>query len=444
MRSSGRRRVLVAGLAALALVAAGCRSDSPADSNGNGSGNGDDGEIATDVGVTSEACPEAVNEDNGCIFLGIISDLTVGPFAGISPQIVGGQEAFWERVNEEGGIGGYDVDVTSNVRDNQYSPEVHNQVYQEIQPEILALAQTLGSQQTAAILEDLVAQSIVAVPASWTSGWLFQDAILETGTTYCADTMNAVDYAVEQGEVESVLAVHYAGDYGEDGAAGASIAAEANGLEFSSIEAPAPSDNQDAAIDAIVSGQPDLVILTVAPTDTAAIVGGAAAAGFTGRFIGSSPTWNQALLESPAGPALQAAYQVVGPWESYSADTPGHEAMREGVGEPENLNDGYTFGWVWSYAMKAAIEAAIDNGDLTRAGLLEAASSLETVDFEGMVPEEAGNHVGEPNDQAFRQSVISQVDAESPVGLSTIETFFTGPTAESYTFDQPCYEAVEL
>lgn len=43
------------------------------------------------------------------MYLGIISDLTVGPFAGIAPQIVGGQEAFWNQVNTDGGIGGYDM-----------------------------------------------------------------------------------------------------------------------------------------------------------------------------------------------------------------------------------------------------------------------------------------------------------------------------------------------
>ena len=31
------------------------------------------------IGVTEEPCPDAVNEDNGCIYLGILSDLTEGP-----------------------------------------------------------------------------------------------------------------------------------------------------------------------------------------------------------------------------------------------------------------------------------------------------------------------------------------------------------------------------
>ena len=147
-----RRRVAAASLAGLAVFAAGCRGGSEDPGDGGGEGG-----IATDVGVTSEACPEAVNPDNGCIYLGTLSDLTVGPFAAAGPTIVAGQEAFWARVNEAGGIGGYDVDVSEYVRDNQYNPQVTNQVYQEIKPDILDLAQTLGSPPTASIVEDLAA-----------------------------------------------------------------------------------------------------------------------------------------------------------------------------------------------------------------------------------------------------------------------------------------------
>ena len=35
---------------------------------------------------------------------------------------------------------------------------------------------------------------------------------------------------------------------------------------------------------------------------------------------------------------------------------------------------------------------------------------LETIDYEGMLPEEAGNRSGEPDDNIFRESVLSKVD----------------------------------
>jgi ABC-type branched-subunit amino acid transport system substrate-binding protein len=441
MRNTARRRVAAASLAGLAVFAAGCRSGD----GGGGGGGGDEGgeEIATDVGVTEEPCPEEVNPDNGCIYLGILSDLSVGPFAAAGPLIIDGQEAFWQRVNEDGGIGGYDVNVSENVRDNQYNPQVTNQVYQEIKPNVLALAQTLGSPMTAAIVEDLDAEDIVAAPAAWSSLYLFQDVILESGTSYCPEAMNGVDYMVENEGIESVMAIHYPGDYGGDAAAGASVAAEANGLEFTAVETAPGADNQAAAIAAIRDENPDLVIIATGPTETATIVGQAAAGGFQGRFMGSSPTWNPAILDSPAAPAFQAAFMHLGPWGPWDSETPGHEAAREALGDVEP-NEFYTAGWFWSYPLKAALEAAAENGDLTRAGLREAAEGLEEIDFEGVLPEGSGNYAGGPNEAATRATYISSIDPEASTGLALQEEAYTGPTAEGYEFTGPCYEEVAL
>lgn len=433
-----RRRVAAASLAGLAVFAAGCRGGGEDPGDGGG-----DSDIATDVGVTGEACPDAVNPDNGCIYLGTLSDLTVGPFAAAGPTIVAGQQAFWNRVNEAGGIGGYDIDVSEYVRDNQYNPQVSNQVYQEIKPDVLALAQTLGSPATAAIVEDLDAEDIVAAPAGWTSLYLFQDVILESGPTYCAEAMNGVDYAVETYSAESVMAVHYAGDYGGDAAAGASVAAEANGLDFANVETTAGTDNQSAAIAAIVDQAPDVVIVSTGPADMATIVGQSVAAGYQGRFLGSSPTWNVALLQSPAAPALTAAYQLLGPWGPWDTDSPGHEAMREAAGDT-TPNEFFLAGWAWSYPMQAALEAAAENGDLTRAGLAEAAAALDTVDYEGILPDGSGNYAGGANDAAVRVTQLSDVNADAPTGVSVSEADLAGSTAADYEFEGPCYEEVDL
>ena len=396
------------------------------------------GDIAFDTGVTEEACPDAVNPDNGCIYLGTLSDLTVGPFAALAVPITDAQQAFWNRVNEDGGIGGFDVNVTEFVRDNQYNPEIHNQEYQAIKNDVLALAQTLGSPTTAAIIEDLNAEGIVAVPASWTSEWAFQDVILESGVNYCFESMNSIDWAVENLEgIETVMAVHYPGDYGGDAAAGARIAAEANGLEFTDVETAPGPDNQSGAISAVASQQPDLVILTTNPTDAGAVVGNTAAQGYQGTFIGTGPSWNKGLLTSPAAEAVQALYLASGPW-TWTQESPGRDAMEEALGDVDP-NDGYTSGWVWSYPLKAALERAAENGDLTREGLLAAVSELDDVDYEGMLPDEAGNFVGDPNETAYRGSIVSEPNPEAIVGLDVLQDFFVGPTAEGYDFTQSCF-----
>jgi ABC-type branched-subunit amino acid transport system substrate-binding protein len=448
----------------VALVATACGGgDDPADETtdtdtstgtegeADGGDGGGDGEMATGVGVTEEPCPDATNPDNGCIYLGVLSDLTEGPFAALAVPITNAQQAFWARVNDEGGIGGFDVDIDTYTRDNKYNPEVHNQLYQEIKPEILAIAQTLGSPTTAAVLDDMKANNVVGAPASWTSLWEYEEVILESGNPYCVESMNVLDWLSEnRTAAETVMAVHYPGDYGEDGAAGAKIWADEQGAEFINVEQVPKGlgGTTTGAVQAIVSQDPDVVIVATAPTELAEIVGGAVSQGYEGQFVGNGPSWNPALLQSPAAEALTAQYLLAGPWPSYSADTPGHQAMREWL---ENLhgevqgNDGYTSGWAWSYPMKAALEAAAESGDLTREGLVAAISTLSAVDYEGMLPESAGNFTGDPNEQITRTTVISEPDAEAPAGVTELgEGFYSGPTADGYQFEGPCYQSVEL
>src|SRR5690606_5564950 len=309
------RRVVSAGVAAVAVVLAlaACRAG---DGGGGGDGDGDS-DVRFDFGVTLEPCENAVNEDNGCIYLGILTDLT-GPFAGFGGPLSAAQEAFWQRVNEMGGIRAegvdqaFDVDVVTYNEDTGYDATEHSRLYEEMKPNILALAQTLGTPTTQAILPDMEASDVLAAPAGYTSLFNFEDVILESSANYCVETMNAVDYAVEAYDLSSVMAVGFEGDYGGDAAGGAQIAAEANGLDFIHVPTPPGQDNQAEAVGQILSQQPDLVIISTGPTEAAAIVGGAAQEGFTGRFIGTNPTWNRALLDSPAADAFLALYQVGG------------------------------------------------------------------------------------------------------------------------------------
>ena len=413
------------GAAVAALVLTGCRSSGGSDSAADG--------------ITDEACPQAVNDDNGCIYLGVISDLTKGPFAPLAVPITDAQKAFWQKVNEDGGVGGYDVDVTKYVQDAEYNPEIHNRKYQEIRKDILALGQTLGSSQTLAILEDMKADDVIGVPASWNSAWEFEDQILESGANYCFEAMNGVDWAVENRDVAGkIAAVGYDNDYGGDAAAGVKAAAEANDLEYVEIKAPPGQDQQAETVASVLREDPDLRVISTGPAEMAAIVGGAAAEGFDGTVVGSSPTWNPALLQSAAAPAIEALYFQAGPWGPFGTDTPGHEAMREALGDV-TPSDGYTAGWAWSYPLLAALKQADADGGITRESLVEAAKSLEEVDYEGMLPNEAGKNTGEPAESAFRASVISKVDKDAPTGVSIEQDLTAGPTAEGYDFSEPCF-----
>lgn len=428
MRRNAWRRLAVLATAT-SLVLAGCGRDD--------GGDGGDGGGAAGPGVTSEPCPDAVDEEKGCIYLGVITDLT-GPFKAVGVPLTDGAEAFWAKVNEEGGIGDYEVDVVTHVKDNQYNPDVHAQAYTEINDKVLAMGQSLGTVATEAMLQDGDAEELIVIPATLGSNWLFEDRVLEIGTSYCGEAMNAVDFGLDERGGSGVAAIHFPGDYGDDAAVGARIAAEERGVEFTDIPTGPGADQQNAAISALLKSGADTVVVSTTPVELAAIVGGAVSQGFEGTFIGSIPTWNAALLESPAAPALEAAYVWASSFPGWDGDTPGHEAMREAAGDA-TPNEYFAIGWSGAYVMKAVLEKAVEDGDLSRGGLVEAAASLDGVDGEGMLPPGTASYGGDPNDRAVRTTSFFTPKAGTGSGATLLEENYTGPTLESYEYEEACY-----
>lgn len=416
----------VAGLSAIALVLSGCGRDDAADTG-----------VA---GVTEEPCPAAVDESKGCIYLGAITDLT-GPFSPIGGPMIEGSQAYWQNVNENGGIGDYEVDMVTHVRDNGYNETTHSQEYREIRDQVLMLAHSMGTAHTNGILEDTRQQQIVTVPASLGSNWLFEEGVMEFGTSYCAEAMNMVDYAVDEFDAKSIGAVHFPGDYGDDAAKGAEIAAEARGVEFTRYTtAPGGTDEQTAVIQRILGDRPDVVVLSTSAIETGAIVGATTAQGYDGRFIGSTPTWSAGLMGSPVASALEARYMHVGAVAPWGHDSEGHTKMRE-VAESigADPNDWFVLGWGASSVIRGLLQEVVDNGELTRSGLYESVDSLSGVDTAGMFPEGAGDYSGDVNENASRESIISRVEEGSPTGLVMEEEWYVGPTAADFEYTEACY-----
>lgn len=436
-----RRRRMYAALAIGALTLTACSAVEPEPAGQPGpSGSA---KVASGPGITEEACPEAVNKDNGCIYLGVLSDLTEGPFAALAVPIVDGQEAFWAKVNKAGGIGGYDINIGANTRDTKYKAAEHAAMFRQIEPNILGIAQTLGTVNTEAILDDLVGKKIISVPTSWWSGYAFESedsgVMLESGYSYCTEAIVGLDwFAAKKAKPTSVQSVGYPGDYGGDSAEGVSRWAKANGVELREAIGTGPNQvtgNQDAVVGALKKSNPDVVLLAVGPAETAEIIGKLAAGGFKGRFLGSLPTWNPALLKSAAGPAMTAMYNHLSPYQNLGDDSAAITAVKESLGGKLPPNDGYLIGWAIGYPLKAALDAAVAKGDLSRAGLAAVVDGL-TVDFEGMSP--SITYGGDPQKNAMQSVNVSVPDEKGVLGLTTIDPFFKGETFDKTDYSAPC------
>jgi ABC-type branched-subunit amino acid transport system substrate-binding protein len=415
-------------------------------------------EIAHDVGVTLAPCPDAVNEGNGCIYLGVITDLS-GPFAGFGGPITTAQEDFWAAVNTDGGIDGFDVIITAeNSFDAGYDlvptpgPNTANAAA-TLSTRVLALAQILGTPPTQSALGILEENDMIAAPAGWWSGWSFNDEdqglILESGAPYCFEGMNGMSFmasVLPEGFTWALVALN--SDYGQDYAAGVKIAAAQLGLgdPVAEIEQVSYVAGGDAAIASTVGAllplQPNLIVIVTGPSEFARITGGLVTQGFTAfAVLGASPAWHPVLLTGDTAalvPFWTAAASFTYPWGPWDTDSPGHAAMRAAAEANErDPNPGYGAGWVWSYPIREAIAQAIASSDLTRANVRAVAESLEGVGYDGILPD--GSFAGDPADRVVRSTWVVGVDAEANGGVSPKADAFISELAAAYPYEGPCF-----
>ena len=365
-------------------------------------------EILTDFGVTDDT-----------IRIGLNADLS-GIFAPLVTQIVDGQEAYWEIVNDNGGIAGRQVELV--VLDNAYDVPTHLENYEEMAAEsddgVVMFSQSTGSPHTAATAAALVEDNLLAIPLSWYSGWAdptIGENVTELYTSYCLESMNGLTYLAGAQEASTVAIISFPGEYGQDGAFGAKAAAEALGLEvvYDGEGAVVPGSDQTPVITELVNAQPDLVWATINPTTLAEIMGGAYAQGLRAQWSGNSPTYNFQLLATDLGPALDELYTHSTYTQLWNSDeSPGQTEMVEGMRakRPEApISDVYIVAWTEGYATQQILEKAAANGDMTRAGVVAAAKDPDLeIDFKGLSPNQTFS--GEPNDFIVRESYMYDVD----------------------------------
>jgi ABC-type branched-subunit amino acid transport system substrate-binding protein len=404
------------------------------------------GEIATDVGVDLEA---------GTITVGLLSDLS-GPFAPLVQIIVGGHEMYWASVNANGGING--LEVVLETRDTGYVVDTHVQLYEELKGQVVAFGHSTGSPQTVAINSQLQADGILAIPLTWYSGWsdpAINANLVPHGVPYCIEAMNMIEYLTLQNPDAETLAIAASpGDYGEDSNAGARLAAEALGLEIVYDGTGLVNAADEATLAEVAAGiagsGADLVWVTTSPTPFGAIYGQALAAGFTGAlWSGAGPTWNPALVgpDSPIAEPLANDFYISQYYAPWAAESEGNQEVRDLVAEfgPPDAPplDYYAEGVIEAKIMHQALLAANEAGDMTQAGVLAAAKSLESVTFNGLAPDET--YVGEPNDRVQRAQFISRPDPAglaggTSTGAELVESNYTSPLAAAYEFTETCFQ----
>jgi ABC-type branched-subunit amino acid transport system substrate-binding protein len=441
---------MMAILFAAALVAAACGGDDDDDDASGGSGEDAAGEVLTDFGVTDDT-----------IRVGLLADLS-GPFSVTVADIVVAQQAYFDRVNAEGGIAGREVELV--IEDTRYDVPTHQQMFQQMAAEdetgVVFISQSTGSPQTANIAPALVDTHLVALPLTWYSGWAdpeFGQNALETYTSYCLESMNAVQFMADEG-AQTIAVASFPGEYGQDGATGAKMAAEELGLELvydgeAAIIPPTPTNpnpDNSAVVRGIVDADPDFVWMTSTPGVLAQIIGQTAAAGYEGKWSGNGPTYVDDLLNSDIGEIIDSSYWASAYTVPFGADVEGMDEMVDAISEstPDGpASDFYVYGWTEAMITEAVLRQAAENGDMTREGVEAAAFEVE-VDFQGLAPSQTWG--GEdPNDYIVRESYILKPSADlynsepltegGSTGSELVRGPFSSEQAQNFDYQGACF-----
>ena len=418
---------LLAAFAAVALVATAC-------------GGRDDDDAAGDDEAAEGGAPETVpGFDGETIRLGVLTP-TSGLVAIIGEPLTNGNRAYWDYVNEElGGVGGqYQVELV--VEDSAYDAPTAVQKYNEIKGDVVMFNQLLGTPIVNALLEQLVADNIVAQPASLDSFWVREANLLPIGAPYQIQAINGVDWYVNEGggsTDSAICTLHQDDPYGEAGQEGVDFALEELGIELTE-EVTFPVGNPDftTQITQLQGAGCEMVWLTSTPTDTGSALGKAAELGYQPRWMAQSPTWIGLFVESPLLPYLQANFTWVSEGPEYGDESvPGmSELLRiQETYTPDQEPDIYfNFGYNEAKAVHQVLEQAVEMGDLSHDGIVEAMNSIDELEFEGLLGEYGW---GAPDDRnPPRANSIFEVDPNKPIGLGLIVAEHQAPFAEDFEF----------
>jgi ABC-type branched-subunit amino acid transport system substrate-binding protein len=380
-----------------------------------------------------------VNVSAKTIDLGVLTPLSGPVAAPIGIPLTKGIETYFKAVNASGGIDGFKINLVE--RDSQYDPQVQVSQYEQIHNQVLMLAESLGTPTTQAIV-NLASNDHMLVSAATLDSYLArQQYMVLIGTPYRLQVENGFDYVVRQlGKTNPKTAIVYQDDsYGQDGLTGYKEAMSCYNLNNVAEVTYEATDTTFAAQAAqLKASGAQYVFLTAIPTAAAGIIGTAHALGYDPQWILQSPAFANALLQVPGlNLLLEHEAWVVSQGATWGdTSKPGMAEMLQDIQKyaPGQQPDGYfEFGFAEAKVTAAILKKAADNKDLTRAGLLNALNSLQTVDLGGLFP--TLHYGSSPNQRVpSRDSSVYALDPTQPGNIKNLSGDFTGSCASQSQF----------
>ena len=210
-------------------------------------------------------------------------------------------------------------------------------------------------------------------PSAWSKTLTEIPGTGVVGATYDVEISNGYDYLFKKGllkEGDTVGHIYFEGEYGANGLAGSKAVAEEKGLKI--IEAQIKSTDQDmsAQVTQFKAAGVKAIALTVAPAQTASVAAVAEAQGLDVPILGNNPVFAPGLLAGPTANWLKTHLYVASPVSTFDEHADLLKAYQAAYPDV-TPSLGVLVGTGMATLMNQVLDAACDNGDLTRAGVLD-------------------------------------------------------------------------
>jgi len=410
-----RRTSVLAVACAASVVLAACGSTADTGAGATGAGG-----VKTDKGVTDQT-----------ITLGIMGD-TSGVFKNLGGAINAGNQLWANEVNAAGGICGRQIKI--EVVDHGYKADTAKTLYPQLEPKVLGIVQLLGSPVLAALKQNLQNDNLTAAPASWSSEILNNPNIMMIGTTYDLEIVNGLAYLQQQGLIkdgDAIGHIYIDGEYGGNGLKGSKAYAATHNLKITEAKITSTDNDLTNIVTGLKGAGVKAIVLTTTPGQTASAMSANKALALDVPVLGNNPTFDPALLSTPAKDALGNLY-VAASSAPFSSKTPKAQqvaAEYKKTYPTGPLNGGVPVGFVEGKVWQAVLTKACENKDLSRAGVQTALTQLKSVKTDDLVAELNYSSPGAP---PTRGVYIAKVDPAAEGGLSEVAPLFTSPEAAAY------------
>lgn len=434
-RAKPLRLRVVVGVIVMGLVVASCAGDGETTTTGDVTTTSAPSDGATTTGAAATTTSEVMIETgpgvtDDTITLGILTDLT-GIFAAPGNQHVATANLYWDGVNAAGGVCGRQVEL--EVQDHGYDPQRAVAAYQAMEPDILALHQLLGSPVQAAVLPEAEADGVVMGIVGWSSSFLKSEAVVTTGATYDIQFIDGLQYLLDEGLIadgDTIGHVYFGGDLGENGLLGSKYFAEQHGMTIEEATIDPTVTDLTAQVTGFQNAGATAILIGAAPPQLTAVVNAQVALGYEVPILGQVPPFVPPLLGNPdLAPVLVDRFYMATPIAPFGNDTPeGQElAAQADYFEDVGIAIDIPFAWALATMWHQALEAACQQGDLTRAGFTAALHSLDGVET-GVTPP-LSYKVGGPSGT---EVYIARPNPDVPGGLEIVAENVTSPLIDTY------------